>query len=230
MNENEFFIKKLYYYKENFNLINNGFENSKIWKNFDNYEAQRISKENGDYQFCCLIEISRIKDIINSINNIFASFLELDESKLFDLFKAINNTHLGLIYFKNESERYNYFRNEHKRSNKDFLIKTIEYLEKMDIYFKEHASTITYLKYLKNNTEIPSYNKKNLYQDLFYRIAQILYSNESNYKIVNIVNSIIKVYFDEEEITFSKNTNISKFKKRKYTFGTTQKGITLYHS
>lgn len=222
------FIKILDYYKNNFNQISNDLLDTDLFKGLDTSEIQKGFYERGDYQFCPLIEKSRIINILNK-GGVFDVFLDLSYESIIELFKSLTNIHLGLIFFEKEIENAKEFKTKHSRNKNDFLSKTIDYLETFEnSYHRDHQSTIEYLKFLHGGTNNKHFTKKELFQDLFYKIDRILYNNTSYHQIMEVTNKLIEEYFDED-INFSKSTKTSSSKEYKYNYGTTQKGITLNH-
>jgi len=202
------------------------------------------------------INIRKIKEITlkNDLKtNPFIIFYEVDNDVLKKLFDSLATTHKALNYYYAYAEKMRDLKMKDTHKNISRKIQdVIDFIRETDIDVEESIQhiisngkqregdskkagniTFEYLHNLKGSLSNSHYTKRQLYQNFLFEVSNILegktYKNKkiSKAKIINIVNSIIAEYFDDED-RFTVKTDISKFKTQKYIYETME-GITLTH-
>lgn len=251
----DIFIKKISYFNEEQDAINKNQymkEDAEEQMKAYQYKSKKQYVEKQDLPRCWinLIDVERLKNITLKKDNPFIYFYELNDDKLNQLFEIINKTELGIYYFDRYVEPTKDYikmnnKNENSRVNK--LEETIKIIYEFDSevkkYFKNDTDTqqepkgllsIRYLDGLIQSFKNEHYTIRQLFSNLLYEIHNLLIDEKykdkkiSEQKKIDIINEIIKLYFDKD-ITFTKATNINLFKTKKYFYETMQP-IILTHN
>jgi hypothetical protein len=223
MKNRDNFVKKLKYFNENYFLITENKGSS------DNFES-RLSKEEIEY-FSPLyhkLNISKILQITLEDNNCFKDFYELDDEMLFYFFEVLTKIDKALMIFYQQV--YSVKNMQETKNRNDALIAKVDdvlkYADETNSRFSQ--ATLDDLEGLKQSLKNSHFTKRQLFESLLFHITIFLNKDKNTKRTSDIANSIIEKYFDVDDISFSKDTNIQLFKGRTYNYGYL-KNLTLHH-
>lgn len=217
------FIRQLKDFNENYYRIT---ENDSSYDEFEN----RLSEEEKKHFFPLYhkLDISKISQITLSKNNCFEEFYNLDDEMLFYFFEVLTNTDKALEIF---DRQVNTVKDAQKTKNRNnALISKVNdisyYAEATETRFLD--STINDLEMMKQSLQNNHFSKRNLFESLLFHMVIILDRKKNTQKTSDVTNSIIKNYFDIDDISFTKDTDIKQFTSRTYNYGYL-KNLILHH-
>lgn len=195
------------------------------------------------------INFTKIRQLTQSYDesiNPFIKLYSLSDDYLYSFFSIFYKTHFALKYYNDYCEDYRGLKERNKGSRNthplrnaiDRVLNEIKTLrsEQDD---DETKKVINYLENLKGTLENRHYTKQQVYQDFFYNIHNLFIDEEyedehkkvQKFKktdITNIVNGIIKNYFQDDASEFKGYLDFNKYESYKYNYHT-KAGITLTH-
>ncbi len=92
-----------------------------------------------------------------------------------------------------------------------------------------YETTIEDLRGLYKSLNNNHFTKRQIFEHLLFWVALVLNKLKQGRNVASVTNKLIKDYFSEEYINFSRETKINVFKLHTYYY-TDAKGINLYHS
>lgn len=219
----ENFIKKLKYFNENYYLITK--KNSK----YDEHESW-LNKEEIESFFPMYhkLNVSKISQITLEDNNCFAEFYNLDDEMLYYFFEVLTNTEKALMIFYQQVDSVKNMQ-ETKNRNDALIAKVddiLNYADETNSHFSK--ATIEDLEGIKQSLKNSHFTKRQLFESLLFHITIFLDKDKNTKKTSDVTNSIIKNYFDVDDISFTKDTNIRLFRGRTYNY-TYLTNLTLHH-
>lgn len=220
----ERFLELLQIFNDNYNVVTGGDDNVERDEKLD--EMINEFKKTPFCQLYSHIDVTRVRHITLSEDNCFIPFYNIEENDLLTIFfKELSKVELGLVYFEDFSKEYR----DQKTKNRNNALQNkiddvLEYAKSVNV----EKTTLDDLKNLSRSLDNSHFTKRQLFEHLLYVVAHLLNNGKQNRKVANATNSLINMYFGED-ITFSRETNISNFKSFTYYYFDA-KGITLYHS
>lgn len=210
--------------RENFINKLKAFNDSKIDK-----DESKLSEEQKEHltPLFLKLDVKRISQITLNNNNCFKCFYNLDDDRLFYFFEVLTNTEKGLWAYNQEIENIKGVQRERNRNNA--LIKSIDkilcHAKDMGLHFSKW--TLEDLEGMKQSLQNAHFTKRQLFQSLLFNVCLIMGSDKNTQKVSDVTNNIIKNYFDDDT-SFTRDTDVTKFTGRSYNYGYL-KNLILHH-
>lgn len=237
MNARNEFINNLEYFCDNFNTLLRKIDYIDIDRRIREKELIQEEK-NWDCMFHN-IDIKLIKDLTLNNRNVFSFLYGLDKEIQYEFLRILSRTGLAIVFFEKYSERYQTLTTTDKKSIPNKLIGVINYIKAKNFLNEADKKMIEYLEGELQTIKNKHFTLKQLFQNLLYRVDELICKIESkekknnpSSKSISIVNNLIRNYFDYEKdkiTNFTIKTDFRNFKKYSY-YWQTEEPLILYHS
>ncbi len=217
------FLKALQYFDDNYRKV--------MGRTGDNHKWA-YAKNDKYLQLHNRVDVNYVRQITVNNNNCFEPFYALDNYLLFALFEVLTTTELALTYYEDFASK---FRDKKQQNRNNALINKMQSIVDYakEVGEEDDAETLERIfERLGGALNNKHYTVRQVFQNLLFQVSCILpnaKAGANSYRTANITNALIKDYFGNDDISFSRNEDITKYMSTTYHYGDSA-GVTLTHS